>query len=459
MSIRIASHYLYSIRDSASLSWKSMVCELIDNSFGANATKVTLSWPGGKVFSIEDNGTGTSNLDRMFTLGAKRDRSECDIGYYGVGAKQALFWLWGNSTVDTVCGNQRSRVVVEWEDVAQDLAPYPGQETIVVEDANGRPSGMLIKCNAWRRYPSIDDITASIANTYTPGIENGRKIIVSSRGKTQTLQPRLWPKTSQEINDVITAAGREVRIRIGLVCEGEPNPYKQGISFERSFRVIKETMLGLNGYSPIRIAGRVTLGSDWMLSTNKDDFFEFNDELGEAIFDRCGELIRTAGEQAITQEDQAFNEQLAKVVIDAKKREARPGDSGAKGTVEPRHSGRTRSSATCVSDADGSVDGNSGRKSKNGFKIVAYEQDGLSFGEYDRDANAVKLNINNPFLAKHHRARNQDVLVPIVYGILADYERNREKSRTPLFKAEVDADFCTIWGSNVDRVRGKEDSE
>lgn len=450
--IPVESHYLYSIRQQAAFSWRSMVCELIDNSFGADARHVKLSWPGGKAFSIEDDGHGTSDLMKMLTLGAKRDRTSRDIGYYGVGAKLALIWLWGKSHISSVCGDSRYSVEIDWNDIAEGVAAYPTEESIQESYRGDLNTGTLIKCFAERNYPKFEDLFASISNTYTPGIEEGRKILCSVNGRPQVLKGRPWPKTTDEIDDVVVAAGREVRIRMGIVAPGEKNTYGNGFAFERSFRVIKENLLGSGSFGASRIAARITLGDDWLLSTNKDDFTEYQEELSDAILDRCSAMLQTADEQSVSYEDQQFNKSLAEIVLQANRRESRPNQGDNVGAVQPKSTGRKRRTAAESTDQDGSVEGERTVRKRNGFSVVAYEADSATFGKYDADANKVCLNMSNEWLCEKYRKREEDVLTPVIYGILADYESRRDSDSKPLLRTQIKDDFCATWGANVERV-------
>lgn len=458
--IPVEPWYLYSIREQASFTWRSMVCELIDNAFGANATTVRLSWPGGKVFRIEDDGSGIPDIVRMLTFGAKRDRDAADIGFYGVGAKHALIWLWGESTVRTKHGGYSSELTISWDDVASGRVPYP-TDAAVVRIAGGQDTGTAIYCKVDKGYPKFADLLPSIASTYTPGIESGKRIIIACPGTHggEVLSGRAWPETDCQIDDTIEAAGREVRIRMGIVSQGHKNPYTKGFSFERSFRVIKESTLGANGFSVSRIAARITLGTDWRLSTHKDDFAEFQDELAEAIYARCADLMQEASEQAMSLEDAEFNRELADAVhkVAGQRREKRPGASDEAGTVQPKETARRRTSATVSSDEPGSVIGQpTKRGARRGFTVESYEADSSTFGYYDSDGNRVRLNTSNRWLGERYRSRDQGVLLTVIYGILADHATRSDGKRNPLFREQIDGDFCANWGRSIESLMEQE---
>jgi hypothetical protein len=456
MSIPVEPHFLYSIREQSSFTWRSMICELIDNAFDADAGTVRLSWPGGKVFEITDDGIGTSNLLNLLTLGGRFDHQTNNIGKYGVGAKQALIWLWGVSEIySTVMDGEQQSVTVDWEAVANGQTRYPCIDDVGSSRAAAGTHGTRIKSLSMRSYPRFESLLPAIGNTYTPGIELGKKIAIAIGKKQATpIVGREWPKTDEEIVDTIEAAGREVTIRMGLVSKGESNPYNHGFSFERTYRVIKESTLGANGFSVSRIAARISLSKEWSLSTNKDDFTEFQEELAEAIYERCHDLMKRASEQAISHEDNQFNRELSEVVTQgARKRREKRGPGKKSGVVQPKNTGRQRRNSTDSTDEDGSVDGVGGKKrKKSGFDVETYEDDSATFGYYDEDGNRVRLNIGNQWLQEKYRNRVQDALIPVIYGIIAEHAIRSQSGKVPLFKKEIEGTFCDQWGKAVESI-------
>lgn len=460
MAIPVEPGYLYSIREQSSYTWKSMVCELVDNCFDAAANNVTLSWPGGQVFSIKDDGCGTEDPMRLLTLGSRYDHQTTDIGKYGVGVKLALIWLWGQSEIHTSHNGTMRSIEADWNEIASGVAQYPSIDAVSICDANGR-IGTEITCRATRAYPKFESLIKSIESTYTPGIELGKRIVVKyPKQKPFLLKGRQWPKTSQMIDTEVEAAGRTVRIVMGIVEEGYENPYSNGFSFERTYRVIKESTLGANGFAVSRIAARIVLGKDWVLSTNKDDFVEYQDELADAIYERCAELMQSASEQALSVEDLEFNRELASVVVTSgrdSKREKRNRTGDSAGSIQPKNTGRKRRTASQTTDNPGSVVDPAGVKSRrSGFTIETYEANSSKLGYYDPDGNRVRLNISNSWLAAKHRERCQDALIPVVYGILAEFATNKNANKHPLFKSEIDGDFCDIWGQTVESAAERE---
>lgn len=460
MSFEVASSYLHALRKQTAFTWKSMVCELIDNAFDANANEVRLSWPGGKVFEISDDGCGTEDLMRLLHLGRRMEHETNDIGKYGIGSKYALIWLWGVSEIESRTSQSNLHISVDWEQVASDIAPYPSQMDIQELEPNGR-TGTKLRALGEKSYPKFDELFASLGSTYTPGLELGKRIFVRKPGKQYiNVVGRSFPKTApgKLIEDVIEAAGREVRIKIGIVQEGECNPFKNGFSFERTYRVIKESTLGANGFSVSRLAGRITLGKDWGLSTNKDDLQDFQDELGEAIYNRCSELMKEASEQAISHEDAMFNRELAQKIVGCGTRREKRKKGSSSGSVEPKHTGRKRQRAQETTDNDGSViEGMS--RSKSGFTVETYEDDSSTVGYYDEAGNRVRLNISNSFVKKKHRAQDADTLLSVVYGILAQASIQGQADRSPLFKSQIEGDFFNVWGQAIELAAETEQSK
>lgn len=454
MTIPVENAFLYSIRAQASFTWKKMICELIDNSFDADASSVCIEFPGGKVFRIKDNGSGTDDIMRLVTLGQRKDHATNDVGKYGVGCKLALIWLWGTSIIETRTVDHQQSLEIHWENIAEGLAQYPTTPELN-SAVTFSGTGTRIECRGERSYPKIQSLSQSLAATYTPGIELGKQLsIKADDGGARPIKPREWPKVTKFLDDTIEAAGRPVRIRMGIVPQGVVNPYSEGFSFERTYRVIKESTLGANGFAVSRLAARITLGKEWELSTNKDDFTEYQDELAEAINNRCHEIMAEASEQAVSIEDNSFNKELAQIVQEGtkrKRRESRPGEGDTSGAVPPKNTGRKRESAKESTDEDGSVIGEGGKNSrKRGFTIETYvDQCGsMTFGRYDADGNRVRLNTGNPWLCEMHRSRNSNALLPVVYGILADAAHRRESAKVPLF-IDQGEDLVSQWGSAV----------
>ena len=447
--LQVDPRYLYSIRAQSSYTWQKMVCELIDNSFDAKADSVKISFPGGKVFSIEDNGVGCHDLSLMLNLGNRFELESNDIGKYGVGCKLALIWLWGRTEVKTRHKELSRSVEVNWENVANGKDDFPP----AIYSSGKLTPGTLIKCFSERAYPkNLNSLRENIASTYTPAIDNGCKIFWFVNGPSYRLIGRKWPQCESEDYQTVIAAGREVSVRMGIVKEGVFNPYQKGFSFERTHRVIMESALGSGEYSVSRIAARISLGKEWDLSTNKDELLEFRDELEEAIYSQFEGMIREASEQAVSFEDQEFNRELASIIQESTKagqREERPNPGESKGTVEPKETGRKRENATSASDKNGSVIGEYGiNKRRSGFSVETYFDDSLTFGYYDRPANKVRLNLSNEWIAKKHREKNMDAIIPVVYGLLADFAIRNEANSIPLFKSLLPT-FGEQWGSSV----------
>jgi hypothetical protein len=299
----------------------------------------------------------------------------------------------------------------------------------------------------------MDTLLPSLANTYTPGLELGRKILTSvSKKGWEQLKPRAWPETEEEIVDTIQAAGREVSIRMGIVKKGVLNPYNHGFSFERTYRVIKESTLGAkSGLSVSRIAARISLSKEWSLSTNKDDFTEFQDELADAIYDRCQTLMQKASEQTISHEDSQFNRELSEIVTKSLKKNREKRNPGTRsGSVQPKTTGRQRRNASQTTNDDGSVDDHGSRPPRNGYDVETYEDDTPTFGYYDADGNRVRLNIANTWLREMYRRRVQDALTPVIYGIIAEHAIRSDGGKTPLLKNQIEKLFCDQWGKMVE---------
>lgn len=454
--IPVEPYFLFSIRDQAGFTWKSMICELVDNSFNAGATSVSLKWSGGKVFSISDNGNGAKDLTALINLGKRISQDTDTIGRYGVGAKQALVWLWGTTEILSTTDRQKSHVIANWCDIATSQSEWP----VPAVEIGDFQSGTQIVSRSTRNKPNLKALRPAIAATYTPALELGCKISVWDKNVPVLLSPRQWPETTKEIEDTIFAAGRPVQVKMGIVKEGVLNPYVGGFSFERTHRVIKESTLGANGFSVARIAARVKLGHEWHLSTNKDEFYDYHDELADAIQERFHDLMEEADQQAVNIEDNAFNRELASTVLQGvKRREKRNApDESNSGTVEPQDTGVKRRRASKSTDNPGSISGGRVRMAK-GFQIESYYDVDEKVGVYDPDSNRVRLNMTNEWVNEKYKERSHDAMTPLIYGIISEFAVRNENTKIPLLKEPLD-DFGSQWGSMIlGAVVGKESAK
>jgi K+-sensing histidine kinase KdpD len=81
--------------DSNMYLWKALA-EIIDNAFDHRATEVIIqSSDDSTTLTIEDNGDGCSDANRMVQLGShfRNVKSGNAIGRYGIGLKEASVWL------------------------------------------------------------------------------------------------------------------------------------------------------------------------------------------------------------------------------------------------------------------------------------------------------------------------------------------------------------------------------
>lgn len=450
-------YYLNSIREQP-LTWRQMACELIDNSLGADATIVRLRF-GKHTFEIQDNGVGTDDLLRMVTLGRRRDQDTVgDIGRYGAGGKHAMIWMWGQTTVKTMHnGIAKSIGPIDWDKIANHGHSLPSEQIISDHD-----SGTIIRCqNISRRSPDYAKLLTDLGRLYTPGIEQGRKIVLQAKPRgAQVALPTRWPETVKEQEALLDIYGRSVHVKMGIVRDGHTNPYCNGFSFEHRCRVIRESTLGANGYSVGRIAARITIGREWVLSTHKDELndTDIKEALGVAIHSKFADLMREASEQAMTFEEQAFLNELTGMLHDsigANRRESR-GEGTTHGTAEPADTKRKRRTAKESTEQVGSVLGRPLKR--NGFTIEKYHagKDSNTVGTFDADGCRIRINADNEWNRQALEASDSKALLPVIYGILSNWSLSDDARRMSLLKREINGDFSQIYGSFLERVVGRE---
>ncbi len=289
MNISPGPALLNSLR-TQSLQWKTVLGELIDNSFDAGATRVEIVFGPKRQIEVKDNGLGCDDIEAMLTLGRHYRQPTTRLGRYGVGLKDAACWLWGVTNIVTIKKGVRRVCRVDWAKLASAAEWYvPDPEQ---EQARDEPGTCLVFRNIARNLPNDPlALMRELSYTFTPGLLQGRQIVFRfPKKKPLTATPYALPPLDDVVQDEFLVNGRGVKIHVGIVKEGHPNEHP-GFAFCHHHRVITTTALGCGGLSPARIAGQVWLDNSWSISRNKDELVDGQDELSEALFSRLRPML------------------------------------------------------------------------------------------------------------------------------------------------------------------------
>ncbi len=279
------------------MPWSHILGELFDNAFDHGATRIDVTL-NGRELAVYDDGTGCDDFAKMLRMGMHSRGPQTKLGRYGVGLKDAAWWVGGPTTISTVSGGIERSGRVDWDRMSTWMIPRPAEISTAAR-------GTTICFNSIskdRRIPDgvrLDELLAELGFIYSPAIKNGRQIVFRrGRHPAKVLTRHELPSLTDIIDTEISVEGRKARVHVGIVPDGVQN-LRPGISYAHAFRVIFHSSLGCGSLSSARIAGWVMLGDGWSLARNKDDVSAYKDELGDAVFAAIRPIVEKAAHSAL----------------------------------------------------------------------------------------------------------------------------------------------------------------
>jgi hypothetical protein len=410
-------------------NWATVIGELVDNSLDAGATRVDIEF-NGKSMMVSDDGAGCDNIEKMLTIGAHYKQSSTKLGRYGVGLKDAACWLWGRLKIRTTKNAKLHKADIDWEALSRSkswkiITPVP-------TDSTGSGTQLVFN-DITRKPPEFESLAAMLGYMFAPAILHGRQIRIF-RHKKPPICVRPWqlPDLTQQVNDRFEVNGKRVHLVAGIVPMDSVNE-KNGFNVCHAHRMICNTSFGSGGYSTSRICGVLTLDAEWMLSRNKTELVDTDsDELAEAIFHRCEDILKASSAQARhlrnTALESSVTEKLRLMLGSSGVMEKRDPATNATGGVKPKDSGRKRNPTGKTQPGNRVASRLAGR--------VRMEwrprHDGL-MGEVDIPGAVIYLNSEHPRLAYHLKSENEDALADACMTLITFEEMNREE-RSKLFR-------------------------
>lgn len=435
---------------SRSMEWRDILGELIDNAFDAGATRVEIIVSGREI-TIEDDGVGCDDLEKMLTMGRHSRKVTTRLGRYGVGLKDAAWWVGGPTLIVTIHNGTRRRIRLDWDRMTEWSAPAP-----LVEKTDKRGTSIRFEAiGKERRFPDgerLEKLLAELAFTYTPALKDNRQIVFRrGRGEPVILQRFRLPAPLIDVVDTdIEVDGKIAHVHVGIVPEGVDNP-RPGISYTHGFRVITHGALGCSGHGSRNIAGWVRLGEGWTLSRNKDDVSAYKEELGQAVFDAICSIVTKASRQAMSMRTAALSSDLTSMfrnIIggsedDAKaKRDPKKNETGG---VRPTVSGKKHERAKKTQS------GSSFPRVKAGhFSIEFGTRDDDAIGHVDLDGRTIWLSESHPTIKQARDQQNPDKRALLVAAVFLFAVRDCD-SPTSLLSIVRDGSVAR----NVELIVGK----
>ena len=352
--------YLVSLANANQHHWR-ICAEFVDNAFDADAQTIKFAFgkktkSGREKAEISDDGKGCANPRVMTALGCREQHSSTKLGRYGIGLKEGTFW-WGGVQHTMRITTTRARstfvIAIDWSNVVKNKWVF--DNAAVKRPAGDGELGTRIEIRPMvKKLPEGKDwvrLLNDLGYLYAPALKGGRQILFARDGQTFPIQKWEPPAFSEQVNERFDIDGRAVRVIAGIVKEGEPNP-KPGLTYWHGFRVVvPATRLGCGERQVSRFCGFVELLDGWVLTKNKDNISEHEDELYAAVYRVVGPLLAKAERSAHTLESEGLRleaELLVNAALGHAKPEAkakRDGDTGKAGTKNPTGKGTKHSRA------------------------------------------------------------------------------------------------------------------
>jgi len=401
-----------------SLGWNIVIGELVDNSLDADASRVEVRFEKGNTLVVKDDGAGCDDIMKMLTLGLHYRQPTTALGRWGVGLKDTACWLWADMRLVTRHKDVIRRARVNWPQLAKSpdwRIPKPTEEPSVYGDDIGT---VLTFRNFKKRTANYSKLVEDLSYTFSPALRSGRQILLKSPRQKKITVCSGWipPVMEKVIEDEFMVGGKGVKIRVGIVPEGVKNK-RSGFSFSHRHRIITNSALGSNGHSVSRICGLVELDRKWVLSKNKTDIVSDQIPLAEAIWVRCGDIIKESAKQAriiSNRELEAKVSDALQSLLSPKKKARRDVDSKKNGTKDPTGKGSKHRRAKKVQPGDSLI----AKCAAGAFRMEQESNDEGNVGHVDIPGGVIYLDPNHGRIKHHIESDNTEALVDTCMTLL-----------------------------------------
>lgn len=452
------TNVLDSLRNSG-IKWSEALAELIDNSFDAGATRVSVEYNKSSLL-IEDDGVGIADLTVIGTLGGRHGHTTTTVGQYGSGMKDAATFLADEMKVVSVHAGIRRGVTIDWLRLQKSHKWTIDDDFIIEEPAPGAAQGTRLEFHRLRhKIGNAPRMWADLSFKFYPGLASGRQILQGQGTKAPLPLKRfeLPPLTNTIRRTVELSGGRSFRVEAGTVVEGHPNPYP-GFVVIRGHRVLTQTSAPARDFATSRFFAEVDLKGEWKAQKNKLDVSDsVKDELYAALFDCCQALLMKSqqhDDQVVMRDvESRINFALADHGPNAKAvRKTAENPTGAKvptGTG-PGHkrAARTQAGMTFREHTKGRVTGIRLRDENRGTDFPAFR------GEHHQNTITICLNTAFPRIASARRDPKQ--LEMLAEFALAVEMFRRDQS---LFAKQLDERYMDVCGSAASSASQSEEAD
>lgn len=430
-------------------TWIANICELIDNSFDAEAASVSVEWGratkgGADYFKIVDDGRGKDSLLPFFKAGLHEQSSTTEVGQYGVGGTLAQNWICdtrGTTHVVTVC--RGDGLVREGEQswlkiVASDAFTFDEQDERAAAGEECGTAITVIPCE--RKVPDKGERFANLVSElgfiYASALRAGRQIKIRRNPDDAWTLVRAWalPKLDPGAVDITLTLGRRlVKLKCGIVADGEETT-RCGLTYYVGFRSIETTAKGCSDYSTSRIVGAVELsGKDgWPVSTNKDAMKANadTDVLYAAIFDAIHPLLLQAKQKALQMNIASLTDSLSQMinglVEEAKAKRTKTGEKA--GARRPTGKGGKHTQAE-VEQEGKTFKSRRGTASQYLIDWHDFGKDDPCIARFDAPKRVV-MNTSHPWVTRARDRDDREALLVVAAVTIGAYDKSLDSGQT-----------------------------
>jgi hypothetical protein len=289
------SPYLLKSFINAEIANYAIFGELIDNAWDWGATRITISLDE-DVLTIKDNGVGCTNMKQLIKLGDFHGANR--TGRFGVGMKQAVMALGPILHVESIAGDKRVKLILDWVD-ASNRAGWDFVRPIITSVKN-RDSFMQLKVfpvfNGRLRRLRETTLRERISLMYYPALTARKEILFLG----ERLSPFPFPDLAARQVSSGYFKDRKYRLTMGLFKQPEKK-WTHGFNLAFRDRIIAYGINDVYGdYDPHGFFAYVEVIEDteskWEFNTNKNGIIDQTEFL-ESLFPLIEPLLKRAAEQ------------------------------------------------------------------------------------------------------------------------------------------------------------------
>ena len=347
---------LESKRRASGMTLTKAVAEMVDNGFDAGATIVSIERSDDTI-TVRDDGKGCINEEALLGYGQHRAAAgRRGLGRYGIGLKDGAVWLGNDIQVISRTNDGVIKTIANWQEIIDSglWDVYREEDPDLLPSLEGPTfTDVVIGSVSGRKFRNWKDLNSNLAAIFFPALNDGKRILIDGK----LIQPPVPVVLLEEVLASGEFEGKGWRLRAGkLPSLSAPQGYT--ITYKHRVLVTGYESAGLGDYTANHIYCLLSLHDgpqeEWKLGSWKDDV-ERLDDLLDSIYPKIEHLLKKTSETLHNIDLRSMERQLEKMFNEGVIGREKRGKGDQKGTVDPKGSGKTRQTATHVSNREGTV--------------------------------------------------------------------------------------------------------